>query len=164
MNKAPKYGNDDDRVDQVARGLGEHCCKEVLKHRHITGQKLKPGLFSFLNFLESGQKCIAFPSGRKAFEPFTNGISPMHGMDRNGPTAMLSSASKLNYLLSPNGNALDLKLPVYTLSSDDLEAAKKHPEKHASLIIRVTGYSAFFITLDKKMQDEIIERTKSFSI
>lgn len=193
LNKAPKYGNDDERVDQIAHSLGEHCCKEVLKYQHITGQKLKPGLFSFLNFFEAGQKCSAFPSGRKAFEPFANGISPMNGMDQNGPTAMLSSASRLNYLLSPNGNALDLKLPVsflkgedgykllgqlikgyfeaggmqlqvYTLSAEDLEAAKKHPEKYAGLIIRVTGYSAFFVTLDEKLQDEIIERTKGFSI
>lgn len=187
INKAPKYGNDEEQVDAIAVSVGEYCCKEVLKHRHITGQKLKPGLFSFLNFMEAGRNCGAFPNGRKAFEPFVNGISPMHGMDRNGPTAMLSSAAKLNYLLSPDGNALDLKLPIhffkderlgqmirsyfskggmqvqlYTLSAEELIDAKRRPEAHGSLIIRVTGYSAYFVTLDEKLQDEIIERTKSF--
>jgi len=191
LNKAPKYGNDDDAADMTAIRVGEICCNEILKLQHIDGAKLRPGLFSFSNFLEAGRRCGALPNGRKAGEPFVNGVCPMHGADMNGPTAMLASAAKLNYSLSPNGTTLDLKLPssvygddsgferlgamvrayfdmggahiqAYTLSASELELAKKEPEKYANVIVRVTGYSAYFTTLDNRMQDEIIKRTVNF--
>ena len=191
LNKAPKYGNNDDIADSTAVRLGEICCNEILKLNHIDGAKLRPGLFSFSNFMESGKRCGALPNGRRAAEPFVNGVSPMHGSDKNGPTAMLASAAKLNYNLSPNGTTLDLKLPAsiytsssgydllkhttkayfnmggahiqaYTLSAEDLIAAKKEPEKYGNIIVRITGYSAHFVTLDEAMQDEIIRRTVSF--
>ena len=191
LNKAPKYGNDNNVADEIAVMVGEICCREILKIDHISGAKLRPGLFSFSNFMEAGQSCGALPNGRKAGEPCVNGVSPMHGADKNGPTAMLASAAKLNYSLSANGTTLDLKLPssvyatpagfeqlshmtrayfemggvhiqAYTLSAAELEAAKKDPEKHANIIVRVTGYSAHFVTLDSSLQDEIIKRTANF--
>jgi|GEM_PF-2164215 len=188
LSKAPKYGNDDDVADTIAVRVGEICCGEILKQTHIYGAKLRPGLFSFLNFMDAGRKCGALPNGRKAGEPFVNGVSPMHGMDLNGPTAMLASAAKLNYMISPNGTTLDLKLPppvsfeqlshltrayfdmggahiqAYTLSPAELEAAKEEPEKYAGIIVRVTGYSAYFTKLDTTLQNEIIKRTTSFQV
>ena len=186
VNRPPKFGNDRDAVDQVARWVGEGFCREVLKHRTVRGGRFKPGLFSFTSFLRAGTDCAALPNGRRTHQSFANGVTPMHGMDRNGPTAMLRSAAKLNYLLSPNANTLDLKLSPSTgtdstrvaelvttyfemggmqlqptmLSSDELKAAQREPEKHAHLLVRVAGYSAHFVSLEKDVQDEIIRRTE----
>ena len=191
VSKAPKYGNDDDFADNIAVKLGEGICNEILSQLHISGAPLKPGLFSFLNFLDSGKNCGALPNGRKAGEPFVNGISPMHGADKQGPTAMLKSAAKLNYSLSPNGATLDLKLQgnlyntpesmsllagmiraffnmggahvqAYSLTAEELEAAKREPEKYSNLLVRVTGYSAYFVDLKEDLQDEIIKRAIGF--
>lgn len=190
LDKAPKYGNDNDVADAVAVKVGEICCEEILRQTHIDGEKLKPGLFSFLDFLEAGKSTGALPNGRKAGESFVNGVSPTHGADISGATAMLASAAKLNYTLSPNGTTLDLRLlpsaystpdgfdllvylirgyfnmggahiQTYTLSEQELEAAKKNPEKYRNIIVRVTGYSAYFVSLNSEMQDEIIKRTES---
>ena len=189
VNRAPKFGNDSDRVDGIARSVGEHFCSEVLKYRNIRGGRFKPGLFSFTNFLPAGKNCGALPDGGKAHRPFANGVGPMHGMDRNGPTAMLRSGAKLNYLLSPNANTLDLKLSasiaedgarmdllgelvrtyfemggmqlqLSMLSSEELRRAKIHPEAYPHLLVRVAGYSAFFASLSEDVQDEIIGRTE----
>ena len=186
VNRLPKFGNDQDAADQVARQVGERFCREVLKHRTVRGGRFKPGLFSFTSFLRAGVDCAALPSGRRAHQTFANGVTPMHGMDRNGPTAMLRSAAKLNYLLSPNANTLDLKLSPSTtpdgtriaelvttyfemggmqlqptmLSSDELKTAQREPEKHTHLLVRVAGYSAHFVSLEKGVQDEIIRRTE----
>ena len=186
-NRAPKYGNDREDVDDIAREVGEHFCRTIAKHRGIHGGRLKPGLFSFTSFLPAGKQCGALPSGRKARRPFANGVGPMHGADRNGPTAMLRSASRLNYLLSPNANTLDLKLSpssvsagigrlgemirtyfqmggmqlqLSVLSSRDLRQAQRRPDDYADLLVRVAGYSAYFVALDRDVQEEIIRRSE----
>ena len=84
------------------------CFTEVA--RELGVPKGDEALFSFTNSLPAEKNCGALPDGRRAHRPFANGVGPMHGMDRNGPTAMLRSGAKLNYLLSPNANTLDLKL------------------------------------------------------
>ena len=179
----------DDLVDRIARRVGEHFCSEVLKHRNIRGGRFKPGLFSFTNFLPAGKACGALPNGRPAGQPFANGVGPMHGADRNGPTAMLRSAARLNYLLSPNASTLELKLSSWVaessegidrlaelarpyfdvgglqlqlsvLSSEDLRRAKSHPQDYAHLLVRVAGYSAYFVDLSEDIQDEIIRRSE----
>lgn len=187
--RAPKYGNNDEATDEIARRVGEQFCREALRHRSIRGGRFKPGLFSFTSFLAAGKVCGALPCGRPAGEPFANGVGPMPGADRNGPTAMLHSAAALNYLLSPNSSTLDLKLSPSTvgdcegpdrigqlvrtyfdmggmqiqltvLSSDDLRAAKGRPEDYSHVLVRVAGYSAQFVDLDEDVQDEIIRRTE----
>jgi formate C-acetyltransferase len=189
INRAAKFGNDEDSVDLIARSIGEHFCLEVMKHRGIRGGKFKPGLFSYYDFTWTGRHCGALPSGRKARQPFANGVTPMRGMDRLGPTAMLSSASKLNYALSPNANTLDMKLSSQTmngedgidrlsklvkayfdmggmqlqlsvLSAEDLLDAKRNPQEHQNLLVRVAGWSAFFVTLSDEAQNEIISRSE----
>ena len=188
INKAPKYGNDDDFADDIAVKLGEDICNEILNRLHISGTRLKPGLFSFSNFLDAGKNCGALPNGRKAGDPFVNGISPMHGADKQGPTAMLNTAAKLNYSLAPNGSTLDLKLQgslyncpeafkmlagmihaffsmggvhvqAYSLTTEELEEARRNPEKYSNLLVRVTGYSAYFVDLKQDLQEEIIKRS-----
>jgi formate C-acetyltransferase len=188
-NRAPKFGNDIQEADRIARQVGEHFCRTVLNHRGIRGGRFKPGLFSFTNFLPAGKGCGALPDGGRARRPFANGVSPTHGADRNGPTAMLRSASKLNYTLSPNANTLDLKLSpasvkdgagvarlgdmirtyfqmggmqlqLSVLSSEDLRQAQLRPDDYADLLVRVAGYSAHFVSLDREVQEEIIRRSE----
>jgi len=183
----PKYGNDNDVADRVARHVGEHFCLAVLEHKNIRGGRMKPGLFSFTSFLPAGKQCGALPNGRRACAPFANGVSPMHGADREGPTAVLRSAAKLRYGLSPNAATLDLRLSPGTarkgvarladlvrsyfgmgglqlqlsvLSSDELREAQRRPEDHAGLLVRVAGYSAHFTELEPEVQDEIISRSE----
>lgn len=187
--RPPKYGNNDEATDQIARRVGEQFCREVLGHRNIRGGRFKPGLFSFTNFLAAGKVCGALPCGRRAGQPFANGASPMPGADRHGPTAMLQSASRLNYRLSPNCTTLDLRLSpaavedeagpdrigqlvrsyfdlggmqlqLTVLSSDDLRAARERPEDYAHVLVRVAGYSAYFVDLAADVQEEIIHRTE----
>lgn len=127
----------------------------------------------------------------KAGEPFVNGISPSHGMDKNGPTAFFRSAGKLDYTLSNNASTLDFKVPpqafqgeegdrllrgliadyfegggmqvqLYFLSKEDLIRARTHPEKFSGLTVRVTGYSAYFVQLTDDLQEEVIQRTAAF--
>lgn len=191
INRAPKYGNDDDGADRIMVWLCRQLCRIISSCPHPSGSRLRPGLFSFLNFLECGQACGALPDGRKAGEPFVNGISPSHGMDKNGPTAFFRSAGKLDYTLSNNASTLDFKVPtqafqgeegdrllreliadyfeeggmqvqLYFLSKEDLIRARTHPEKFSGLTVRVTGYSAYFVQLTDDLQEEVIQRTAAF--
>lgn len=191
LNRAPKYGNDDDRADQTMVWLCAQMCRIISDCPHPSGSCLRPGLFSFLNFMDCGQDCGALPNGRRAGEPFVNGISPSHGMDKNGPTAFLKSAGKLDYSLSSNASTLDFKvspqvfqgeegdrllkgliadyfkeggmqIQLYFLSREDLLRARSHPEEYAGLTVRVTGYSAYFVQLIPELQEEIIQRTAAF--
>lgn len=188
--KSPKYGNDCDEADQMVRELGQYMCTAIQRRHHISGTPLRPGLFSFLEFM-NGECCAALPDGHRAGQPFANGVSPTHGRDYQGLTAMLRSAAKLDYTLSNNAATLDVKLPLnlfsgtsgirtlsqilrtffkdggmqvqlYFLSAQELVEAQKSPEDYAGLIVRVTGYSAYFTELDRNLQDEIIMRTAAF--
>lgn len=190
VNRAPKYGNDCDEADWAVRELGQYLCRAVGRRHHISGSPLRPGLFSYLEFMD-GERCAALPDGHRARQPFANGVSPAHGRDREGLTAMLRSAAKLDYSLSNNAATLDVKLPLklfsgdngvrtlsrilqtffrdggmqvqlYFLSAGELIKAQESPEEYAGLIVRVTGYSAYFTELDKNLQDEVIMRTASF--
>lgn len=190
VNKAPKYGNDIEEADQTARKLGQYLCNAISRRKHLSGAPLRPGLFSFLQFM-NGENCAALPDGHRTGEPFANGVSPTHGRDRQGLTALLRSAAKLDYSLSNNAATLDIKLPsdlfagedgaqtlgqilrsyfeeggmqvqLYFLSAEELRKAQEHPEDYAGLIVRVTGYSAYFIELAKNIQDEVIMRTAGF--
>ncbi|MCM1134475.1 MAG: hypothetical protein NC400_02770 [Clostridium sp.] len=190
INKAPKYGNDCDEADYTVRELGQYLCEAIQKRRHLSGTLLRPGLFSYLEFM-NGESCAALPDGHRKGQPFANGVSPTHGRDYQGLTAMLRSAAKLDYSLSNNAATLDVKLPLnlfsgengvralsqilqtffkeggmqiqlYFLSAKELMEAQKSPEKYTGLIVRVTGYSAYFTELNKNLQDEVIMRTAAF--
>lgn len=191
LYKAPKYGNDNEEADQTMVKLCRLLCETVSSCPHPSGSRLRPGLFSFLNFLDCGQACSALPNGRGAGEAFVNGISPTHGMDTNGYTALLRSAGKLDYSLSNNASTLDLKVSprlfrgeegnrliqgliadyfedggmqvqLYFLSREDLVRARSCPEEYGGLIVRVTGYSAYFVQLTPELQEEVIQRTAAF--
>jgi formate C-acetyltransferase len=185
---APKWGNDDDYVDDFGREITDFMVKEHHKYKTLTGKYLMPALLPVSSHVPMGKVVWALPSGRKAYEPLADGISPNHGTDKLGPTAVLKSVSKINHEDVDGGTLLNMKFDPKTLSGeeglnrftaflrtfvdlgvyhvqfnvvekDTLVAAQKRPEDHRSLMVRVAGYSAYFVELCTEIQDDIIGRT-----
>jgi pyruvate formate-lyase/glycerol dehydratase family glycyl radical enzyme len=190
MLDAPKYGNDDDFVDLLMKEITDIYFDLVERHENHRGGRFVPGLFSLSSSLPFGWATGATPDGRKAKEPLAEGVSPSHGVDQEGPTAVLKSVSKMDCIRVTNGMILNQKfspmllegetntrkfvdmiktylidlggahVQVNVVSSEMLRAAQEDPEKYRNLVIRVTGYSAFFTELSKEVQDDIIGRTE----
>ncbi len=186
---APKYGNDIDEADAYVRYAAEFYCREAVKHKEWRGGKFRPGLYCVSANTPIGRNVGAMANGRSAGTPLADGgISPKQGADVSGPTAVFLSASKLNLELVTNGVDLNMKLlpglaktdadrkklaqmvrgyfaaggmhvQFNVISDDILLAAQKDPQAHRNLVVRVAGYSAFFIDLDVDIQNEIISRT-----
>lgn len=183
----PKYGNDDDYVDYIATDLINFTENEHRKYRTLYSI-LSHGTLSISNNTPLGQITGATPNGRKAWTPLSDGISPTQGADTKGPTAIIKSVSKMacdsmnigmvhNFKLisglleTPEGEngiitllrsacALQLgEMQFNYLDNETLLAAQKNPEAYRDLIVRVAGYSAYFVELCKDVQDEIISRT-----
>lgn len=196
IREAPKYGNDDDYVDQLIVEAYDSYIEEIEKYpntrynRGPIGGIRYAGTSSISANVGQGMSTMATPDGRNAFEPLAEGCSPAHNSDKNGPTAVFKSVSKLRtnkitggvllnqkmtpQMLSTEENRQKLELMIKTffnrlhgyhvqyniVSKETLIDAQKHPEKHKDLIVRVAGYSAFFNVLSKKTQDDIIGRTE----
>lgn len=196
IREAPKYGNDDDYVDQLIVEAYDSYIEEIEKYpntrynRGPIGGIRYAGTSSISANVGQGMSTMATPDGRNAFEPLAEGCSPAHNSDKNGPTAVFKSVSKLRtnkitggvllnqkmtpQMLSTEENRQKLELRIKTffnrlhgyhvqyniVSKETLIDAQKHPEKHKDLIVRVAGYSAFFNVLSKKTQDDIIGRTE----
>jgi formate C-acetyltransferase len=187
VSQAPKYGNDDDYVDSIAREVAEAFCDEVVKHKSIRGGHFRPAFYSYGTHVLDGLLMGATPDGRKACRPVTNGISPTNNREGKGPTAVLKSAAKLNHRKISNGSALNLRLhpsavegergvdnvaalartyfdmggmevQFNVVSTEMLRDAQRHPEGYKDLVVRVSGYSAFFTDLGRSIQDDIIAR------
>ncbi|MEM4482244.1 MAG: pyruvate formate lyase family protein, partial [Desulfurococcaceae archaeon] len=187
--EAPKYGNDDDYVDSIAVDLYNFYADEVYKYKTINGGKWVPGGVSISSMWAGGAITGATPDGRFAGEVLADGsMSPMRGRDINGPTAVIRSASKINQSRFAS-TLLNMKFHPSSLSSTEdlrklafliktyfklggkhiqfnvvsretLIEAQKHPENYRDLVVRVAGYSAYFVELAKPVQDEIIARTE----
>lgn len=196
IREAPKYGNDDDYVDQLIVEAYDSYIEEIEKYpntrynRGPIGGIRYAGTSSISANVGQGMSTMATPDGRNAFEPLAEGCSPAHNSDKNGPTAVFKSVSKLrtnkitggvllNQKMTPqmllteeNRQKLELLIKTFfnrlhgyhvqynIVSKETLIDAQKHPEKHKDLIVRVAGYSAFFNVLSKKTQDDIIGRTE----
>lgn len=189
MNRYEKYGNDIDEVDALGADLLRLFCKEVETYENPRGGYFTPGSYTVSAHVPLGAVVGATPDGRLAGEQLADGgLSPMLGKDQQGPTAVLKSVSKLdNYLLS-NGSLLNVKFTPSTLegeqgitklgdflrafmklklqhiqfnvlNAETLRKAQEKPEDYAGLVVRVAGYSAFFVELSKEIQDDIIRRT-----
>ena len=196
INDAPKYGNDNDDVDLLVVRAYDTYIDEIKKypstryHRGpIVGIRYA-GTSSISANVGQGMGTMATPDGRHAFEPLAEGCSPAHNCDKNGPTAVFKTVSKLPtdkitggvllnqkmtpQVLSREENKQKLEMLIRTffnrlhgyhvqyniVSRETLIDAQLHPEKHKDLIVRVAGYSAFFNVLSKKTQDDIIGRTE----
>jgi len=190
LNYSPKFGNDSREVDEVARKWARRYCKLVAEYRNPRGGSYQPGLYTVSAHVPLGLAVGATPDGRLAKEPLADGgISPVRGRDRKGPTAVLKSVSKIDQLLASNGTLLNLKfhptvfdgddsfekfsqflrgfvrlrvmhVQFNVVSADTLREAKRNPEAFRGLVVRVAGYSAYFVELNESLQDDIIARTE----
>ncbi|GAB6277892.1 MAG: formate C-acetyltransferase [Rectinema sp.] len=189
INKVPKYGNDVDWVDEIATKWVSYFAKKMAEHTNARGGPYHAGLYTVSAHVPMGQNVGASLDGRKAKDPLADGgMSAMYGRDKNGPTALLRSVSKVHSCDGSNGTLLNMKfLPEFfrteegiakfasflrtfvklrinhvqfnVIRKEDLLAAKSHPDEWRSLTVRVAGYTAYFTELANDLQDEIIART-----
>lgn len=189
---APKYGNDDDRADSLAREIANHFYHEIHQYKDIFGSPFLTAFMGISNYIPMGRVLGATPDGRCAGEPSSEGVSPFVGTDTSTPLAAMRSSAKLNQEVHSGGTLLNLRLDpsliatkrgqanlgamIQTLfgmgafhvqfncvSSEVLRAAQKTPENYRDLLVRVAGYSTQFVNLSRSMQDAIIARTEHSS-
>lgn len=189
LNKVPKYGNDVEWVDRLGAKWAEYFRSRMKDYTNYRGGPYHTGMYTVSAHVPMGENVGASPDGRNALTPLADGgMSPVYGRDLKGPTAVLKSVSRLNNSLTTNGGLLNMKfLPEFfetkngmnkfenflrafvdlkvphiqfnVVRREDLEDAQIRPQLHKSLTIRVAGYTAYFVELAHKLQDEIIERT-----
>lgn len=189
---APKYGNDIEWVDNMAADIFTYIADEIENYRSKFGV-MTPGILPVSGNTPFGLEVGALPSGRPAWKPLADGVSPNGGTDFEGPSAVLKSVSKLPHDRFVQGTLLNMKiepslfaseagiqnvmmllktlctLNVYhaqfnVIDQQKLIDAQKHPEDHKGLLVRVAGYTAYFTELGKDVQDEIIGRTMQSSL
>jgi formate C-acetyltransferase len=188
LNRTPRYGNDDDEADAVMRRIFEAYYAAIEDRPNTKGGRYHINLLPTTCHVYFGSVCGATPDGRRAGTPLSEGISPVQGADRRGPTAVLKSASKMDHART-GGTLLNQKFTPSLLKEDagldmlvqlvrgyfkldghhvqfnvvdagTLREAQRHPEMHRDLIVRVAGYSDYFCDLGRSLQDEIIARTE----
>jgi len=187
--RAPKYGNDDPYVDNLAKNCLNLLLKELRKYETLPGQGQGATIAPVAAHVTYGLLCGATPDGRKASAPLSDACSPAQGTDVNGPTACIKSVANLEHINLVQGTIFNMKMhpgPLETkagmakwanlirtyfdlggweiqfnvVSAETLREAQKHPEDYKDLVVRVVGYSAFFVELEKVVQDDIIARTE----
>jgi len=187
---APKYGNDDEYADAVVVKVSNAILDTCEQFKSITGATYAgPMIMSLSSYVPFGYATAATPDGRLEREPLSDGISPSRGMERNGPTAVIKSLGKIEHWRT-TGTTLNMKfspsllnniegmirfanfiktylvdlegshIQFNVVSSKTLREAQQYPEKYKWLLVRVAGYSAYFVYLSKDVQDEIIARTE----
>jgi pyruvate-formate lyase len=188
IHRAPKFGNDDDCVDELVVGLTNRFFDQVEKGRNPRGGGMLPALYSVTAHVGAGKRVGATPDGRKAGTPLSDGLSPTFGRDLKGPTAALRSVVKVDLVRAPNGVIVNQRLAPGLLATgvgrmkmsqllrsfveaggfhwqfnvvptETLLEAQAHPEQYRDLVVRVAGYSAFFVDLSHAAQDAIIQRS-----
>lgn len=188
LDETPKYGNDEDYADMLAVRVFESYFGAIDGRPNTKGGQFRINLLPTTCHVYFGSVTGALPDGRKAGEPLSEGISPVQGADRKGPTAVLKSASRIDHLRT-GGTLLNQKFTPGVLEDDDgltkvahlvrsyfrmdghhiqfnvvnaetLRKAQKTPEKYRDLIVRVAGYSDYFVDLGVDLQEEIIKRTE----
>lgn len=184
---APKFGNDDDYADMIVKDIVDYTEKTINQHETLYARLIHGTLSQSFN-TPLGEMIAATPNGRSANSPLSDGMSPSQGADNKGPTAIIKSVSKLNVESMSLGMSHNFKLQHGTLETQEgvnaliallrtasimgnaqmqfnyidnekLKAAQINPKEYRDLIMRVAGYSAFFVELCKEVQDEIISRT-----
>ncbi len=188
LHKAPKYGNDDPYADEIARELSRFWTEEAFRHvTPYTGKRYRGGYLSWNYWVAYAPRTAATPDGRKRGQFLSNGVCPVNGVDRQGPTAVIKSVGHLGLETAPNGASHTMSfspsllrseenrqklaallrayahaggtcLQLNVISPETLRAAQQDPEAYRNLLVRVTGYNAYFVMLGKEIQDEIIAR------
>ncbi len=185
----PKFGNDLEEPDLIAKELIDCVRRRIDRYRTRHGGRYRLGLYSVEDHAIMGAFTGATADGRKSGEALSNSMGAVQGMDRKGPTALLNAVNRVELCHAENGMVLDIRfipsfleqetgqralkkliqtyfhqggmeLQVSVVSREKLLAAQKEPEKYQNLIVRVSGFSAYFVTLGKVTQDEIIQRTE----
>ncbi len=188
LNKAPKYGNDNDYVDGIAADILRHYKETVSKYRDSRGGKYVVVVESQSMNVSEGKCVLASADGRFAHEALNDNCSPVMGRDVNGPTATVKSVAKLDQKNAQDGCLFNIRfeprsiqgekgrkildsvvktffdnmgehIQINVVDDQTLRAAQKEPEKYRNLLVRVAGYLAYFTELDKSVQDNIIART-----
>lgn len=187
---APKYGNDDDYVDDIFNDFALWSQRRIDQEKHALGVKMRSGRGGATTHALLGKTIGALPDGRKSGEPLADGsLSPMRGADLKGPTAVINSASKINHTEEASYTLFNMKIMPSLLKTQNglrkfialvktyfnrggymiqfnimgqqvLLEAKKHPEQYRDLLVRVAGYSAYFVELSAEIQDDIVSRTE----
>jgi pyruvate formate-lyase/glycerol dehydratase family glycyl radical enzyme len=188
LNKTPRYGNDDDYADEVMVSVFNAYFDAIDGRKNTRGGTYRINLLPTTVHVYFGSVIGATPDGRKAELPLSEGISPVQGADRRGPTAVIKSVAKMDHVRT-GGTLLNQKFTPQLLQNDDdldklvqlvrtyfkldghhiqfnvvdagtLRDAQQNPEQYRDLIVRVAGYSDYFCDLGKALQDEIIARTE----
>ena len=189
IDELPKFGNDVDEVDEIAREAAYTYTKPIQEYHNPRGGIFQAGVYPVSANVPLGGQTGATPDGRLAHKPVADGVSPSAGKDVNGPTAAANSVAKLDHGIASNGTLFNQKFHPSALSGEHglenfislirayfdqkgmhmqfnvvsretLIDAQKHPENYQHLVVRVAGYSALFTTLSKSLQDDIIRRTE----
>ena len=189
IDAVPKYGNDIPKVDAFARDVEYTYAKPLETYKNPRGGMFQAGMYPVSANVPLGAQTGATPDGRLAGKPVADGVSPSAGKDVHGPTAAANSVARLDHYIASNGTLFNQKFHPSALSGrqglenfvalirsyfdqkgshmqfnvvsrETLLDAQKYPEKYKHLVVRVAGYSAFFTTLSRSLQDDIINRTE----
>ncbi len=187
--KIAAFGNDDPRVDELADRVARLFDRCISQHTNTRGGRWMPGFYSMTCHQGFGQRMAAMPSGRLAGKPLADGLAPTDGSDRLGPTASLNSVARLDHHRFGNGINLNIKFDARTVAGAEgratlealvrgyfaqggmqvqinvldprvLEEAMRDPDSHRNLLVRISGYCAYFVDLTPAMQQELIDRTR----
>jgi len=188
VSRPPKYGNDDERADHLMQRVFEAFFEEVDGRPNTRGGRYRIQMLPTTCHVYFGSVTGATPDGRHAGQPLSEGISPVQGADRKGPTGVIQSAARMDHLRT-GGTLLNMKLTPSLVEGDEglrawgqlvrsyfrmdghhvqfnvvradtLRQAQRDPETHRGLIVRVAGYSDYFCDLSPALQEEIIARTE----
>ncbi|OGV82667.1 MAG: hypothetical protein A3K19_32550 [Lentisphaerae bacterium RIFOXYB12_FULL_65_16] len=189
LKAAPKFGNDNPYVDDLGADIMDFACRELTSHRQARGGRFLPSCIVFATYANAGTVVNATPDGRHAKTPLNDSVGAFAGRDRNGPTALLNSVLKLPAWRMAGTPVLNLRFQKQVLSDraglraavslirsfferggmqvqisvinrEDMLAAQKTPEAYQNLIVRIGGYSEYFVRLGKSLQDTVIARTE----
>jgi len=185
----PKFGNDDDYVDRITKDCFNIMAKELRGYKTLTGGRYRAVIAPTTAHIQAALACGATPDGRKAGTPLADACSPAQGTDLAGPTAAVKSVAKIEHINCACGSVFNMRLhpatvqeragmakwsnlirtyfdlggwelQFNTVDAETLREAQRRPEQYRDLLIRVVGYSAHFVQLDRAIQDDIISRTE----
>jgi formate C-acetyltransferase len=188
LNQCVKYGNDDDGVDQLANVIMHHVVEQCQRYETYLGGRFHPGCFCWVMHERLGSQTAASADGRLAMAALGDGSGPAQGRERRGPTAAILSATKWDHTPMLGGIAVNVRfsrskrpadfhaglsaliqtfmarrgfeLQVNVVDSETLRQAQLRPEEYRDLVVRIGGYSDYFVGLSPRMQQELIERTE----